>query len=155
MIEAIKRAEAQNILFVAATGNDGTDNDVYPLYPASYPNRTIISVAALTQDGLLSGLSNYGYRSVDIAAPVEDIISTLPSYDGKPDYGFDGGTSMAAPFVTGAIARYALENPKTPAMRIKRALLTSARTTDGLFRLVSSGGRLDIPGILGHHKVGQ
>ena len=97
MIEAIKRAEAQNILFVAATGNDGTDNDVYPLYPASYPNRTIISVAALTQDGLLSGLSNYGYRSVDIAAPVEDIISTLPSYDGKPDYGFDGGTSMAAP----------------------------------------------------------
>jgi serine protease len=144
MVDAIKRAEKQNILFVAAAGNDGTDNDTFPLYPASYPNANIISVTALTQDGLKSGDANYGKRSVDIAAPGEGIISTVPNFEGKPDYGYDSGTSMAAPFVTGAVALYAHKHPKASTPHIKYAILKGARATDNFFGLTLTGSRLDI-----------
>jgi serine protease len=144
MVDAIKRAEKQNILFVAAAGNDGTDNDTFPLYPASYPNANIISVTVITQDGLKSGDANYGYRSVDIAAPGEGIISTVPNVEGKPDYGYDSGTSMAAPFVTGAVALYAHKHPKASAPHIKYAILKGARATDDFNGLTATGGRLDI-----------
>lgn len=144
MIDAIKRAEAQNILFIAAAGNDGTDNDPLPLYPASYPNPNIISVTSITQDGLLPGGANFGIKSVDIAAPGEGILSTVPSYEGKPDYGYDGGTSMAAPFITGAVALYAHKHPKASTQRIKQAILKGKRATDDFFGLIATGGRLDI-----------
>ncbi len=148
LVDAIKRAEAQNILFVAAAGNDGIDNDEVPLYPASYANNNIISVAALMQDGLIWGGSNFGYRSVDIAAPGDGIISTVPDFDGKPGYAYDGGTSMAAPFVTGAIARYAVRYPHGQSITLKQAVLGGAKQTDSLFGLTATGGRLDISRML-------
>jgi subtilisin family serine protease len=144
MIDAIKRAEKANILFIAAAGNDGTDNDPLPLYPASYPNANIISVTSITQDGLLSGGANIGTKSVDIAAPGEGILSTVPNFEGKPDYGYDGGTSMAAPFVTGATALYAHKHPKAHYLSTKRAILSSAEPTADFVGLTVTGGRLDV-----------
>lgn len=67
------------VLFVASAGNGGNDsrgdnNDgVSPNYPASYSSENIISVAASDRQDQLAIFSNYGYISVDLAAPGVDI----------------------------------------------------------------------------------
>src|SRR5207244_1127732 len=66
MYDAISRARQAGHLFVAAAGNDGTNNDVSPLYPASYDLDNIISVAATNEFDQL--MTNWGPASVDLAA---------------------------------------------------------------------------------------
>jgi subtilisin family serine protease len=76
-IEALGQA---GILWVAAAGNSGKNNDITSgggHYPSSYPLDNIISVAATDLDGNLAYFSNYGRRSVDLAAPGVDILSTV------------------------------------------------------------------------------
>ncbi|MFC7373086.1 S8 family serine peptidase [Fictibacillus iocasae] len=70
--------ENSGMLFVAAAGNDGVDNDFYEHYPSNYDCSNILSVAAIDNNGQLAGFSNYGYNSVDVAAPGVDILSTFP-----------------------------------------------------------------------------
>jgi len=77
----IEWLDSQGILLVAAAGNgafvgdgSGDDNDVFPVYPASYPTPNILSVAASGQDDQLTGFSNFGDSSVDLAAPGENIF---------------------------------------------------------------------------------
>jgi subtilisin family serine protease len=74
-----------DILFVAAAGNEGAqatgnNNDVIPLYPASFELPNILSVTATDQNDSLSRFANTGLKSVDIAAPGEKIVSTIPSF---------------------------------------------------------------------------
>ncbi len=98
--EIFEDAEDNEILVVAAVGNNNRDNDIVPVYPASYDYENIIAVAATNRHNSLSLFSNYGETSVDIGAPGGDIYSTLPGNF----YGWYSGTSMAAPHVTGALA---------------------------------------------------
>lgn len=67
-----------DMLFIAAAGNEWTNNDETPSYPANYDNPNVISVAALNRYGGLAWFSNYGENTVDIAAPGEFIQSTVP-----------------------------------------------------------------------------
>lgn len=97
---AIQKAKAKNILFVAAAGNEKSNSDKDPFYPASYDLSNIISVASLNEDSELVESSNFGETTVDIAAPGKSIYSTLPN--GR--YGQMTGTSQATAFVTGALA---------------------------------------------------
>lgn len=80
-----------DILFVCAAGNSGENIDASPVYPAACGCANVIAVASMNEDGNLSGFSNYGTTSVDVAAPGEEIISTLPG----GSYGRMSGTSMA------------------------------------------------------------
>lgn len=89
-----------SMLFVAAAGNNGTDDDVTPCYPASYDLDNIISVANLNYNGALHYTSNFGAVSVDLAVPGSYIFSTMP----ENYYDYMTGTSMAAPMVTAAAA---------------------------------------------------
>jgi len=118
---ALKEAmeDAQQLLFVCAAGNSGANIDESPVYPASFDCENVISVAAVNRNGLLSGFSNYGEASVDIAAPGEDIISTTPS-DG---YGNMSGTSMAASFVTGEAALLLGMDSNTSAIELKERII--------------------------------
>lgn len=88
---AISGARTSGVLIVAAAGNDGTDNDSTPVYPASYDYDNIVSVAAIDQDGALASFSNYGATSVDIAAPGVNILSSYINptvvYEGTGSYG--------------------------------------------------------------------
>ncbi len=145
--DAIERANAADILFVAAAGNDGADIDASPSYPASYPNANIIAVASITSTGGLSSFSNYGATSVDIGAPGSGIYSTLPgNRPGSSTYGSYNGTSMATPHVTGGVALYAASNPGASAATIKSAILNSAVATSSLSGKTVTGGRLNVSG---------
>lgn len=78
-VAAIQDAGAAGILFCVAAGNESTDNDDTPTYPASYHLSNMIVVAATDQKDELASYSNYGATSVDIAAPGTNILSTKPS----------------------------------------------------------------------------
>jgi subtilisin family serine protease len=75
---AILALRDAGIIFVAAAGNDGSNNDTSPLYPASYASSNIIAVASLNQNNSLSSFSNFGATSVHLAAPGSNIYSTVP-----------------------------------------------------------------------------
>ncbi|MDR6980927.1 subtilisin family serine protease [Streptomyces sp. 3330] len=99
--QAVRLATRAGVAVVASAGNAGT---TALNYPAAYPE--VISVAATTVFDRRAPFSNHGAPWVDIAAPGADILSTLPTRATPlgEDHGFLSGTSMAAPFVTGAAA---------------------------------------------------
>lgn len=147
--DAIERANAAGILFIAAAGNSGADNDVTASYPSNYPNANIIAVAALASNGTLASYSQYGATTVDIAAPGSGIYSTVPVRSkGKTvaSYASYSGTSMATPHVTGAAALYAARHPGSSAAQIKAAILGSAVPTASVNGKVATNGRLDVSG---------
>ncbi len=142
---AINRAGDAGIVFVASAGNDAEDNDKHPHYPSSLDSPTMLSVAATASDGRLAYFSNWGRVSVDLAAPGEDILSALP--DGR--YESWSGTSMAAPFVTGAVALCAARYPgETAKQRVER-ILDSVRTDDHFASKLLTAGTLDVAAALG------
>jgi hypothetical protein len=146
---AIDRAGDADILFIAAAGNDGTDNDQFPHYPSSYPNDNIIAVASIGSAGLKSSFSNYGLTTVDLGAPGSSIYSTVPTTQNGEivgGYASYSGTSMATPHVSGAAALYASLHPGSSAAKIKKAILSHTIPTDSLDGLTVTGGRLDVSG---------
>jgi subtilisin family serine protease len=151
--DAIDRANAANILFIAAAGNSGANNDATAAYPSGYTSPNVIAVAATTSAGGLASYSQYGATTVDIGAPGSGIISTVPVASGKgknatvgSGYASYNGTSMATPHVSGAAALYAYRNPGSTAAQIKAAILGSAVPTPSLQGKVATNGRLDVSG---------
>ncbi len=139
--QALYRAIARsNMLFVAAAGNDGTDTDSVPCYPASYDLDNIISVANLNCDGALHYSSSYGAATVDIAAPGTSIISTTPG----GGYEYMTGTSMAAPMVTASAAMLYSYFPDMTLADVKDALLSTSRALTSLEGKTVTGGMLDL-----------
>ena len=119
-----------NGLFVAAAGNDYGDNDIRPQYPASYNLPNVISVASTDSSDFKSDFSNYGAKSVKIAAPGSGILSTYPG----DAYREMSGTSMATPYVTGVAALIkAVDSGFTPA-EIREMLIMSARPANAVER---------------------
>ncbi len=145
LLDAINRAGAANILFVAAAGNSGINTDATPSYPASYNSNNVLAVAAISSTGAIASFSNFGATTVDIGAPGVSVNSTLPGNT----YGAYSGTSMATPHVTGAAALYAAANPGATAAQIKSAILASATPTASLAGRTVTGGRLNIGTLLG------
>lgn len=146
LADAIGRADTAGILFIAAAGNSGANNDTTASYPSGYANANIIAVAALQSNGALASYSQYGATTVDIGAPGTAIMSTVPSSSkGKivAGYASYSGTSMATPHVTGAAALYKARNPGATAAQIKAAILNGT-ATPSLSGKVLTGKRLDI-----------
>ena len=126
-------------LFVASAGNSGSNNDISPLYPASYDCRNILSVAASEPGGGLAYFSNYGKKTVDIAAPGSNILSTT-LYN---EYSYLNGTSMAAPHVSGTAALLKACAPDLSAMEIKSIILNTASRSPELYGKLWTEGILD------------
>jgi subtilisin family serine protease len=138
--DAIAVADQHDSLFVAAAGNDGTDNDATPTYPASYDFPNVISVAATDKNDNRAFFSNTGRRSVDLGAPGVDIYSTWPG----AAYQYLSGTSMAAPHVSGAAALAKAAFPSASAVGLKALLLATVEPKPALATTTSSGGRLNV-----------
>lgn len=117
-----------SMLFVCAAGNTGTNNDVKPVYPASYDLDNIISVTFITPNGRLTTQSNYGVKSVDIAAPGYDIFSTTV---GSTYYSMSG-SSMAVPHISGLAAMIYAFDDHLYASNVKEVLLQGYRPIEGL-----------------------
>ncbi len=127
-------------LFIASAGNNGSNNDYFPIYPASYDCDNIISVAATNQENTLASFSNYGAKSVDIAAPGTNILSTTLN----GEYSYKNGTSMAAPHVAGAAALLKSYMPYLTTLEIKRLILSSADKYISLERKLLTEGSLNV-----------
>lgn len=97
--ELYKAMKESDMLFVTAAGNSGDNNDKEPIYPADFRLNNMISVTSIDSMGRLSSYSNYGPRTVDIAAPGDDIYSTVVG-----SYASMSGSSMAVPQVSAVAA---------------------------------------------------
>lgn len=136
--QAIERARKLGILFVAAAGNESANNDSNPHYPSNYNVANIISVASVDQTGKLSSFSNYG-QTVNIAAPGGRILST---YKGNM-WVYLSGTSMATPFVSGALGLLFSKSPNTTPENAKLRLLETYRPLPDLRGLIQKPGLVD------------
>ncbi len=140
LYDAINAAKDAGILFVAAAGNNNFDNDVFPFYPASYDLDNIISVMSTDHNDERSGFSNWGFISVDLAAPGSNILSSLPNNS----YGVGSGTSMAAPHVAGACALVMAADSDLIFSEVINILLENVDVLQSLDGLCVTGGRLNI-----------
>ena len=137
--DVISRAKDAGILFVAASGNSSADTDRTPHYPSSYNLGNVISVAALDNNDQLTSFSNFGAKSVHLAAPGKDILSTWLNNDFREA----SGTSMATPVVAGVAALVLSKNPNLSVDDLRKRLLSSVDKLPGLKGKVVSGGRIN------------
>jgi cell wall-associated protease len=136
--EAILFAEINDVLIVAAAGNNSSDNDIEPFYPIDYDINTgveycnnFIKVAAITTDAdqyFLASFTNYGKKTVDIFAPGYFLKTTYP----ENRYAYLDGTSMATPIVCGVAAVIRSYYPKLTASQVKQIILDSGVAYDNL-----------------------
>ncbi|HEX7172613.1 MAG TPA: cell wall-binding repeat-containing protein [Candidatus Limnocylindria bacterium] len=134
-------AGVPDTLVVAAAGNSNSDNDSAPVYPASYELDNVLAVAAIHNEGHLTDATNFGLVGVDLSAPGEDILSTLPGNT----YGLLSGTSMAAANATGvaALAASARTSLLSSGAQLRRHLIHTARALPSTLGWVASPRLLD------------
>ena len=135
--------ENSDMLFVCAAGNDGSDVEKYPTYPAAYEADNIISVGATDVNGNIASFSNYG-KGVDIAAPGKGIYSTLPNNG----FGSLDGTSMAAPYVAGAGALLLSVSDNLTAQELRDRILQTPTYVSSLKNKVNTSGILNVSDLL-------
>jgi subtilisin family serine protease len=130
--DAIKYAASKDVLIVHAAGNDGNDLDDAgnPNYPNDHKyngteiSDNLITVGALAPaygSKMVASFSNYGNSNVDVFAPGGEIYSTVPNNE----YGFNSGTSMAAPAVAGVAALIRSYYPSLSASQVKNVIMQS------------------------------
>lgn len=139
LAEAIDRAAAAGVLFVAAAGNAHSNNDRVPFYPANYTQDNVVTVAASTNADRLSSFSNYGASLVHLAAPGSRIHSTK---NGNA-YQTMSGTSMATPLVSGVLATMIAARPDLSYHQIKGALLSAVDEVPEMKGKVLWNGRIN------------
>jgi thermitase len=147
--DVIKAAKNKGIVFVAAAGNESSNNDSRPSYPASYQVDNVISVASHTAQDSLSSFSCYGRRSVHVAAPGSNVLSTTP----RGEYKVFSGTSMATPHVSGVIGLLLSETGRLPVLEVRNRLMATSVPGAAYRKTVASGGRVNVYNFLTDTRI--
>jgi subtilisin family serine protease len=140
MLAEIQAQDASGILFVAAAGNESSNNDVVPAFPANYNVPNVISVGATHNKDRFANFSNYGLTTVHLAAPGQGIFSTTRNNG----YQFFSGTSMASPHVAGALGLMKSACRTATHTSLKADLLASVDPAVLLTRPTITKGRLNV-----------
>lgn len=127
---------APDTLYVFAAGNDGTDNDIYPVSPTNIERDNVISVAATYDRVVLAPFSNFGVRTVDVAAPGLGIYNAVPGNE----YLTVSGTSQAAPYVARVAAQIKEVNSALGPLQIRQIIEGTVDVKDFLVGKVSTSG---------------
>jgi len=144
--DAIAYASKNDVLIVAAAGNEAQNTDKINYFPNDQINNgdevsnTFLKVGSNGPkygSTLVAGYSNYGKNTVDIFAPGSQIYSTYP----KNSYEFASGTSMAAPLVAGIAALIFSQYPGLSATQVKQILMTSGVAINK--KVVLENGRIE------------
>lgn len=138
--DAIEEARQAGILFVAAAGNERSNSDKHKYYPADYGLSNIISVTAIDPSTEVLQSSNYGVETVDIAAPGQNILSTLPNNT----YGYMTGTSQATAFVTGAAVLVMAHKEQYQAEDVKKYILATGESQSSLIAKCRTSRQLNL-----------
>jgi subtilisin family serine protease len=141
--DAVQAQMQDNILCIAAAGNDFADNDAVPEYPASIALPNVISVAATDNKDQVATFSDLGRHTVHLGAPGVNILSTTPN----DTYSVFSGTSMATPHVAGVAALLKAQDPTRDWRAIKNLILAGGDTIASLANTIT-GKRLDAYGSL-------
>jgi len=136
---AIAFAASHGVLVVTAAGNEGSDIDRYPSYPAAYRLPNLLAVAASDGTGALIASSDYGRRDVTLAAPGLDVPTVSDS--GAPIAAT--GTSPAAAEVSGVAALALAEEPWLSVPELRDAVVEAGTRAPSLAGETSSGRWLD------------
>lgn len=138
--DAIEEARKSNILYVAAAGNERSNSDQHKYFPADYGLSNIISVTAIDPSTEVLPSSNYGTATVDIAAPGQNILSTLPGNQ----YGFMTGTSQATAFVTGAAVLVLARRGDSAPEDVKKYILSTGDSEISLIAKCRTSKQLNL-----------
>ena len=149
MEDAIKAAKNKGILFVAAAGNDAANNDSVPHYPSNYAVDNVISVASHTFNDELSTFSCYGKKTVHVAAPGTNILSTTPNNQ----YKVFSGTSMATPHVSGALGLLIAQEGRLPVLDVRNRLMATSTPGSVYRKSTVGGGRLNAYNLLTDTRI--
>ena len=139
LLDEINAANAAGMLFVAAAGNSGLNNDQTANYPSNYDAPNVVAVAATDNQDRRASFSSYGATTVDLGAPGVAILSTIRN----AGYAYYDGTSMATPHVSGAAALVLSRCALDPAA-LKADLLGSVDPIPALAGVTVTGGRLNV-----------
>jgi len=134
----------REILFMAAAGNSGADNDSYDSYPANYYLPNLLSIAATDHSDALASFSEYGRRSVHVGAPGVSILSSFPGNS----YSSMSGTSMATPHVSGLAALLKASDPSYDWIDIRNLILSGGDNIQSLDNITITGRRINAFGSL-------
>ncbi|MCP3853816.1 MAG: S8 family serine peptidase [Actinomycetia bacterium] len=139
LADAIEYANLNDVVVVAAAGNDSTNIDNSPVWPASLPHANLVTVGSSTWYDSISSFSNTGAVAVDLFAPGSRILAT----DGGGGYRIADGTSMAAPHVAAAAALILAAEPGIDARGVRDRLMVTADAGSGFTSAAVSGARLN------------
>lgn len=137
--DSIKAAKNKGIMFIAAAGNDSNNNDSRPSYPAGYQVENVVSVASHTAQDALSSFSNFGKRTVHVAAPGSNVLSSTP----KGEYKVFSGTSMATPHVSGVVGLLLSETGRLPVAEVRNRLMATSVPSSAYRKTTLGGGRVN------------
>ena len=137
LLEVMKEAREAGVIVVAAAGNQHINLDERPRYPSGYLLDNIVTVTAFGENNELASFSNYGPKTVALAAPGVNIYSTWNDSDNS--YNNDTGTSMAAACVSGSLALLEKEYPLESYQELIQRLLVTTDKTPSLSEHVQTG----------------